>query len=97
MLPVRMGLHTGEAELRDSDYFGSTLNRCARLMGVAHGRQVVCSAATAELVRDRVDLRDLGEHRLRDLSRPDMCGRSEKAHSRRCVRLEARRATCRIS
>ncbi len=71
VLPVRMGLHTGEAELRDGDYFGSTLNRCARLMGVAHGGQVVCSAATAELVRDRGDLRDLGEHRLRDLSRAE--------------------------
>ena len=71
VLPVRMGLHTGEAELRDEDYFGTTLNRCARLMGIAHGRQVVCSAATAELVRDRDDLRDLGEHRLRDLSRAE--------------------------
>ena len=69
VLPVRIGLHTGEAELRDGDYFGSTLNRCARLMGVAHGRQVVVSEATAGLVRDRDDLRDLGEHRLRDLSR----------------------------
>ena len=71
VLPVRMGLHTGEAELRDGDYFGSTLNRCARLMGVAHGRQIVCSAVTAELVRDRGDLRDLGEHPLRDLSRAE--------------------------
>src|SRR4029453_4860038 len=71
VLPVRMGLHTGEAELRDGDYFGSTLNRCARLMSIAHGGQVVCSAATAELVRDRDDLRDLGEHRLRDLSRAE--------------------------
>ncbi len=71
VLPVRMGLHTGEAELRDGDYFGSTLNRCARLMGVAHGRQIVCSDATAGLVRDRDDLRDLGEHRLRDLSRAE--------------------------
>jgi predicted ATPase len=71
VLPVRMGLHTGEAELRDGDYFGSTLNRCARLMGVAHGGQVVCSDATAGLVRDRVDLRDLGEHRLRDLLRAE--------------------------
>ncbi len=71
VLPVRMGLHTGEAELRDGDYFGSTLNRCARLMGVAHGGQIVCSAVTAELVRDRDDLRDLGEHRLRDLSRAE--------------------------
>jgi predicted ATPase/class 3 adenylate cyclase len=71
VLPVRMGLHTGEAELRDGDYFGSTLNRCARVMGVAHGGQVVCSAATAELVRGRDDLRDLGEHRLRDLAHPE--------------------------
>ena len=50
---------------------GSTLNRCARLMGVAHGGQIVCSTVTAELVRDRGDLRDLGEHRLRDLSRAE--------------------------
>jgi class 3 adenylate cyclase len=71
VLPVRMGLHTGEAELRDGDYFGSTLNRCARLMSMGHGGQVVCSAATAELVRERDDLRDLGEHRLRDLSRAE--------------------------
>ncbi|MEO5839828.1 MAG: adenylate/guanylate cyclase domain-containing protein [Acidimicrobiales bacterium] len=71
VLPVRMGLHTGEAELRDGDYFGSTFKRCARLMGVAHGGQVVCGAATAALVRDRDDLRDLGVHRLRDLSEPE--------------------------
>jgi class 3 adenylate cyclase len=66
---VRMGLHTGEAELRGGDYFGSTVNRCARLMGVARGGQILCSEATAALVRDRDDLVDLGEHRLRDLSR----------------------------
>ena len=54
VLPVRMGLHTGEAELREGDYFGSTLNRCARLMGVAHGGQIVCGEVTAGLVRDRV-------------------------------------------
>ncbi len=41
VLPVRMALPTGEAELRDRDYFGSTLNRCARLMGIAHGGQIV--------------------------------------------------------
>ena len=64
-------MHTGEAELRDGDYFGSTLNRCARLMGVAHGGQIVCGETTASLVRDRGDLRDLGEHRLRDLSRAE--------------------------
>ena len=71
VLPVRMGLHTGEAELRDGDYFGSTLNRCARLMGIGHGGQVLCSEATAGLVRDRDDLVDLGEHRLRDLTRAE--------------------------
>ena len=71
VLPVRIGLHTGEAELRDGDYFGSTLNRCARLMAIAHGGQIVSSEATASLVRERDDLRDLGEHRLRDLSRAE--------------------------
>ena len=72
LLPVRMGLHTGEAELRDGDYFGTAVNRCARLMAVAHGGQVVCSEVTAELVRDAqpTALVDLGEHRLRDLDRP---------------------------
>ena len=70
-----MGLHTGVASLRDGDYFGSSLNRAARLMGVAHGGQVVCSQATTDLARDvlaeGVDFVDLGEHRLRDLSRAE--------------------------
>jgi predicted ATPase/class 3 adenylate cyclase len=74
-LRVRMGLHTGAASLRDGDYFGSSLNRAARLMGVAHGGQIVCSAATADLARDGVfdatAFADLGEHRLRDLSRAE--------------------------
>ena len=73
-LRVRMGLHTGTAHHRGGDYFGSTLNRAARLMGVAHGGQIVCSAATADLARDvlaSVGFRDLGQHRLRDLSRPE--------------------------
>ena len=69
-LRVRMGLHTGEAELRDGDYFGTTVNRAARLMAVGHGGQVLCSATTAELVADAIALTDLGEHRLRDLDRP---------------------------
>jgi len=67
---VRMGLHTGEAELRDGDYFGTAVNRAARLMAVGHGGQVVCSAVTAGLVDAEVVLTDLGEHRLRDLDRP---------------------------
>jgi class 3 adenylate cyclase len=52
LLRVRMGLHTGEAELRDGDYYGSTLNRAARLMSAAHGGQIGISRATEELVRD---------------------------------------------
>src|SRR5262245_31369850 len=72
-LRVRMGLHTGEAELRDGDYYGSALNRAARLMGAAHGGQIVISRATEELARDDLpsdlELVDLGDHRLRDLHR----------------------------
>jgi predicted ATPase/class 3 adenylate cyclase len=72
---VRMGLHTGEAEHRDGDYFGTSTNRAARLMSVAHGRQILVSLSTAELLSDDlpagVALVDLGEHRLRDLSRAD--------------------------
>jgi predicted ATPase/class 3 adenylate cyclase len=71
-LRVRMGLHTCEAELRDGDYYGSAVNRAARLMSVAHGGQVVVSAATSELVRGgSVELVDLGQHHLRDLGEPE--------------------------
>jgi class 3 adenylate cyclase len=42
-LRVRIGIHTGEADCRDGDYFGPALNRTARLMAVAHGGQTVCS------------------------------------------------------
>jgi predicted ATPase/class 3 adenylate cyclase len=74
-LTVRIGLHTGEAELRDGDYYGSSVNRCARLRGLAHGGQVLLSEATTGLVRDELpgaaSLVDLGEHCLRDLSRPE--------------------------
>ena len=51
-LSVRMGLHTGEADERDGDYFGPVVNRAARLMGVAHGGQVVMTRRTAELLGD---------------------------------------------
>jgi len=65
-LRVRMGVHTGVAQERDGNYFGSTLNRIGRLHAVAHGGQIIVSDATATLVKDEVDLRDLGRHRLRD-------------------------------
>jgi len=74
-LRVRIGLHTGVAELRDGDYFGSAVNRAARLEAIAHGGQIVCSQATADLALDvlaeGVEFVDLGEHRLRDLARPE--------------------------
>ena len=66
-LPVRMGVATGEAEQRGDDYFGPALNRAARVMAVGHGGQVLLSVSTAGLVSG-LDLVDLGEHRLRDLS-----------------------------
>ena len=69
-LPVRMGLHTGEAEARDGDYFGPTLNRAALVMDAGHGGQVLVSAATAGLLSGR-DLVDLGEHQLKGLEQPE--------------------------
>jgi class 3 adenylate cyclase len=73
---VRMAIHTGEAELRERDYYGPAVNRTARLRGITHGSQTVISRATADLVRDRladgVCLVDLGEHRLRDLERAEV-------------------------
>jgi class 3 adenylate cyclase len=69
-LSVRMGLHTGEADERDGDYFGPVVNRAARLMGVAHGGQVVMTGRTADLLSDEMrasTVVDLGSHRLRDL------------------------------
>src|SRR5271163_67323 len=68
-LPVRMGLATGEAELRGSDYFGAVLNRAARVMAAGHGGQILLADLTAKLVAG-VDLVDLGPRRLRDLPTP---------------------------
>ncbi len=72
---VRMAMHTGESELRDHDYYGNTVNRCARLRSIAHGGQILISEATAQLVRDdlsgEISLRELGAHRLKDLQRPE--------------------------
>ena len=68
-LPVRMGLATGEAELRDGDYFGTVLNRAARVMGAGHGGQILVADSTAALLSG-IDLLDLGPRRLRDLPIP---------------------------
>jgi predicted ATPase len=72
---VRMALHTGAVEDRDNDYFGQPLNRVARLLSVGHGGQVLLSDVTQVLTRDSLPaswlLHPLGEHRLRDLARPE--------------------------
>ncbi|MGB7869013.1 MAG: adenylate/guanylate cyclase domain-containing protein [Mycobacterium sp.] len=68
-LPVRMGIATGEAELRDGDYFGAVLNRAARVMAAGHGGQILLADSTAGLLGG-VDLVDLGPRRLRDVPMP---------------------------
>ena len=71
-IKVRIALHTGEAELREGTYYGSPVNRCARLRATAHGGQVILSLATQRLIADHLpagaSLRDLGWHRLKDLA-----------------------------
>ncbi|WP_242670206.1 LuxR family transcriptional regulator [Mycobacterium decipiens] len=73
---LRMGLHTGEVQLRDQlNYVGPTINRTARLRDLAHGGQIVLSATTGDLISDWLPtdawLVDLGRHPLRDLPRPE--------------------------
>jgi predicted ATPase/class 3 adenylate cyclase len=74
-LAVRMAVHAGLADERDGDYFGPTVNRVARLLSIAHGGQIILSSAAAGLIQSapsaRVNLRDLGPHRLRDLANPE--------------------------
>jgi predicted ATPase/class 3 adenylate cyclase len=74
-LRVRAALHTGAANERGGDYFGSTVNRVARLLSIGHGGQTLLSGVMHDLVLgalpQQASLRDLGEHRLKDLSRPE--------------------------
>ncbi|WP_374685679.1 adenylate/guanylate cyclase domain-containing protein, partial [Promineifilum sp.] len=74
-LKVRMGLNTGEAEAREGDYHGTALNRAARLMSAGHGGQILLSAVTASVAESALPagatLRDMGEHRLPGLARPE--------------------------
>jgi predicted ATPase len=74
-IKVRIGIHTGEAQLRDGDYYGSAVNRCARLRNIGHGGQTLLSEATVVLARERlprgVRLLDLGHHRLKGLTEPE--------------------------
>lgn len=70
-LRVRIGVHSGEAEVRNDDYFGTALSRVARIMDAGHGGQTLVSTSTAALIRrdpgDGLSLTDLGEHRFKDL------------------------------
>ncbi|HEX6208507.1 MAG TPA: adenylate/guanylate cyclase domain-containing protein, partial [Actinomycetota bacterium] len=74
-LRVRMGLHTGEGALGGADYVGIDVNRAARIAAAAHGGQILLSEATRGLVEHAlpggVSLRDLGEHRLKDIAHPE--------------------------
>jgi len=67
---VRMGLHTGEPVVTDEGYVGIDVHRAARIAAAGHGGQVLLSQATRDLIGG-VDVRDLGEHRLKDLSAPE--------------------------
>src|SRR4051812_43433382 len=64
---VRMGVHTGEPQLTDEGYVGIDVHRAARIAAAAHGGQIVLSATTRRLLQSEADVRDLGEHRLKDL------------------------------
>jgi len=72
---IRMALFTGATEARDNDYFGPSVNRVARLLSIAHGGQILVSAATRALSQhrlpDELSFRDLDEHRLKDLERAE--------------------------
>jgi predicted ATPase/class 3 adenylate cyclase len=74
-LRVRMAIHLGDADSREGDYYGSAVNRCARLRAIGHGGQTLLSGAVADAVRGMlpadVSLRDLGLHRLKDLGVPE--------------------------
>ncbi|WP_232079353.1 helix-turn-helix transcriptional regulator [Mycobacterium conspicuum] len=99
-LRLRIGVHTGEVQLRDeNNYIGPTINRAARLRELAHGGQTVLSGTTSDLIADALPdeawLTELGTHALRDLPRPervaqlchpDLC--NEFAPLRKAVTLE---------
>jgi class 3 adenylate cyclase len=74
-LRVRVALHTGEAQLRESHYFGPALNRCARLLATCHPGQILLTKATEAMLADEVppgaELQDLGLHRFKDLARSE--------------------------
>ena len=69
-LRVRMGVHTGYVERTELGYVGLEVHRAARVGAVAHGGQILATAATCALLHDETEVEDLGEHRLKDFPRP---------------------------
>jgi predicted ATPase len=67
---VRMGLHTGEPTVTNEGYVGADVHRAARIMSAGHGGQVLVSETTREVLDATAELRDLGEHRLKDIEGP---------------------------
>ena len=67
---VRMGVHTGEPLVTAEGYVGADVHRAARIMSAGHGGQVLVSETTRQLLDDAAELRDLGDHRLKDLGAP---------------------------
>lgn len=74
-IKIRASIHTGHADLQLGDYYGSAVNRAARLRAIAHGGQTVLSGSTWELIQDSppegATITDMGEHALKDLTRPE--------------------------
>lgn len=74
-IKVRMALHSGTAEVRAGDYYGPAVNRAARLLAAAHGRQILLSQATASLLNQNLpagaELVSMGRHWLKDLAQPE--------------------------
>jgi predicted ATPase/class 3 adenylate cyclase len=80
-ISVRMGIHTGEPRLTEEGYVGMDVHRAARIAAAGHGGQVLVSQTTRDLLDSTLDLRDLGEHRLKDLTVPEhiyQLGREER-------------------
>ena len=101
-LRVRAAIHTGTADERDGDYFGPAVNRVARLLAIGHGGQVLVSGVTSDIVQGslppQASLRSLGEHRLRDLARPEQVYQLlAPGHRCRFSRPYVRSMSCRIT
>ena len=79
-LRVRMGIHTGEPAVTDEGYAGMDVHRAARVMSAGHGGQVLVSQTTREGLDEQFELRDLGEHRFKDLSAPQRLYQLGSAH-----------------